>query len=30
MAEVCERACNYENMLVHEISCKVRKEKYAK
>lgn len=30
IAEVCERACNYENMLAHGISCKVRKEKYAK
>lgn len=29
IAEVCERACNYENMLAHGISCKVRKEKYA-
>jgi sulfopropanediol 3-dehydrogenase len=30
IAEVCERSCNYENMLAHGISCKVRKEKYAK
>ncbi len=30
VADVCERACNYENMLAHGISCKVRKEKYAK
>jgi sulfopropanediol 3-dehydrogenase len=30
IAEVCERACNYENMLAHGISCKVRKEKYSK
>jgi sulfopropanediol 3-dehydrogenase len=30
IAEVCERACNYENMLAHGISCKVRKEKYGK
>ena len=30
IAEVCERACNYENMLAHGISCKVRKEKYKK
>lgn len=30
IADVCERACNYENMLAHGISCKVRKEKYAK
>lgn len=28
IADVCERACNYENMLAHGISCKVRKEKY--
>jgi sulfopropanediol 3-dehydrogenase len=30
IAEVCERSCNYENMLAHGLSCKVRKEKYAK
>ena len=30
IADVCERSCNYENMLAHGISCKVRKEKYAK
>lgn len=30
IADVCERACNYENMLAHGISCKVRKEKYKK
>jgi sulfopropanediol 3-dehydrogenase len=30
IAEVCERACNYENMLAHGISCRVRKEKYGK
>ena len=30
VADVCERACNYENMLAHGISCKVRKEKYGK
>jgi sulfopropanediol 3-dehydrogenase len=30
IADVCERACNYENMLAHGISCKVRKEKYTK
>ena len=30
IADVCERACNYENMLAHGISCKVRKEKYVK
>jgi sulfopropanediol 3-dehydrogenase len=30
IADVCERACNYENMLAHGISCRVRKEKYSK
>jgi histidinol dehydrogenase len=30
VAEVCERACNYENMLAHGLSCKVRVEKYAR
>jgi sulfopropanediol 3-dehydrogenase len=30
IADVCERACNYENMLAHAISCKVRKDKYGK
>ena len=30
IAEVCERACNYENMLAHGISCRMRKEKYGK
>jgi len=30
IADICERACNYENMLAHGISCKVRKEKYGK
>jgi len=30
IADVCERACNYENMLAHGLSCKVRKEKYGK
>jgi sulfopropanediol 3-dehydrogenase len=30
IADVCERACYYENMLAHGISCKVRKEKYGK
>jgi sulfopropanediol 3-dehydrogenase len=30
VADVCERACNYENMLAHGLSCKVRKEKYGK
>lgn len=28
IAEVCERSCNYENMLAHGLSCKVRVEKY--
>jgi sulfopropanediol 3-dehydrogenase len=27
---VCERACNYENMLAHGITCKIRKERYAR
>jgi len=30
IADVCERACYYENMFGHGLSCKVRKEKYAK
>lgn len=29
IADVCERACKYENMEAHGISCKVRKEKYS-
>jgi sulfopropanediol 3-dehydrogenase len=28
IAEVCERVCNYENMLAHGISCRVRVDKY--
>jgi sulfopropanediol 3-dehydrogenase len=28
LGAVCERACNYENMPAHGISCKVRVEKY--
>ena len=28
LAAICERACNYENMLAHGISCKVRVEKH--
>ncbi len=28
IARVCERACNYENMLAHGISCRVRIDKY--
>lgn len=27
---ICERACNYENMLAHGITCKIRKERYAR
>jgi sulfopropanediol 3-dehydrogenase len=30
LAAVCERACNYENMLAHGISCKVRVDKYGR
>ena len=30
IAEVCERSCNYEKMLGHGISCRVRVEKYGK
>jgi sulfopropanediol 3-dehydrogenase len=30
IAEICERACNYENMLAHGISCRVRIDKYSK
>jgi sulfopropanediol 3-dehydrogenase len=29
IAGVCERACNYENMLAHGITCRLRKEKYS-
>jgi sulfopropanediol 3-dehydrogenase len=29
IARVCERACNYENMLAHGISCRVRIDKYS-
>ncbi len=28
VAEICERACNYENMLAHGLSCRVRIDKY--
>lgn len=28
VAQVCERACNYENMLAHGLSCRVRIDKY--
>lgn len=30
IGEICERSCNYENMVAHGISCKVRTEKYSK
>ena len=30
IADVCERACNYENMMAHGITCKIRKERYTK
>jgi sulfopropanediol 3-dehydrogenase len=30
IARVCERACNYENMLAHGLSCRARIEKYEK
>ena len=30
IARICERACNYENMLAHGISCRVRIDKYEK
>jgi sulfopropanediol 3-dehydrogenase len=30
LGAVCERACNYENMLAHGISCQVRVEKYGR
>jgi sulfopropanediol 3-dehydrogenase len=30
IAEVCERACNYENMLAHGLSCRVRIDKYSR
>ena len=30
LAAICERACNYENMLAHGISCRVRVEKHGK
>jgi len=29
IGEICERACNYENMLAHGITCKIRKERYS-
>jgi sulfopropanediol 3-dehydrogenase len=30
IARICERSCNYENMLAHGISCRVRIDKYEK
>jgi sulfopropanediol 3-dehydrogenase len=30
IARVCERACNYENMLAHGLSCRARIDKYAR
>ena len=30
LGAVCERACNYENMLAHGISCQVRVDKYGR
>jgi sulfopropanediol 3-dehydrogenase len=30
IAHICERACNYENMLAHGLSCRARIEKYGK
>ena len=30
IGDICERACNYENMIAHGISCKVRVEKYTR
>lgn len=30
IAEVCERSCNYEKMLAHGLSCRVRVDKYGK
>ena len=30
IAKVCERACNYENMAGHALSCTVRIKKYEK
>jgi sulfopropanediol 3-dehydrogenase len=28
IAKVCERACNYENMIAHGLSCRARIKKY--
>lgn len=30
IGNICERACQYENMLAHGITCKIRVEKYSK
>lgn len=30
IARVCERACNYENMLAHGLSCRARIDKYVR
>ena len=30
IGEICERSCNYENMVAHGITCKIRKESYSK
>lgn len=30
IADVCERACNYENMLAHGITCRARLDKYGR
>jgi len=30
IGKICERACNYENMLAHGITCKIRTQRYAK
>jgi len=30
IVEVCERPCNYENMVAHGISCRARIDKYGK
>lgn len=30
IGDICERACNYENMLAHGITCRIRRERYSK
>jgi len=30
LGRICERACNYENMIAHGITCRIRVKKYAK